>query len=249
MTTLRALRHAATALTGAGRREGGRDLAPSVDLGPTPLPGVPAETTALAGGDADAVAQRPELAAWLSGIASWLTGARDIDLARPVRHGRFSLWPLLAEGDHPFDPARLSGVVPEGAAWLAARDPARFFAQAADRLDDVGLERGSQWAARLRQPEGNVALVGRIVESVGLAMDADDVTAALRLRVTCPDAATARQTQFLLHGWRMRKAIVDNAAGRVFAASEIVREGVRVEMVLPGETGVIVGLFARPTRG
>ncbi|MFZ5480753.1 MAG: hypothetical protein ACOZNI_28595 [Myxococcota bacterium] len=246
MTPLRALRHAATALSGAAH--GGREMAPSVDLGTQALASIPTETTALAGGDAEALAQRPELGAWLTGIASWLTGAEEIDLSRPVPHGRLSLWPLLAEGDGPFDPARLGGVVPEGSVWLAARDAQRFFSQAAERLELVGTERAATWASRLRAPEGNVALVGRIVDAVGLAMDGDEQWAALRLRVTCPDAATARQTQFLLHGWRMRKALADSPAGRVFAASEIVRDGVRVEMAMPGETGVIVGLFARPAR-
>lgn len=240
MIPLQAFRQAATTILGEGAAPG-----PSVALGDGLLDGIPADTTALAGANAALLADRPEVRAWLARIAEWIAGdATRLDA--PVRHGPLALWPLLSVGraGH-FDPATLDGGVPVGTAWIAALEPMRFFQQAADHLEVHGGERGMRLAARLRAPSGNLALVGRLVDTVAVSLETSRAQATLRLRVVSPDNGSARQTLLLLQGWRMRRSLADAADAPVFAHARMGRAGNRVEMAVTGDAHVVVGLFGR----
>lgn len=240
MIPLHAFRQAATSFLGEGASPG-----PSVALGDDPLEGIPADTTALAGADAALLADRPEVHTWLARTAGWIGGDATW-LDDPVLHGRLALWPLLSTARAGrFDPSALEGGVPAGAAWIVAMEPARFFQQAADHLEVHGGERGMRLAARLRAPSGNLALVGRLVETAAIALEADRGHGTLRLRVVSPDPGAARQTLLLLQGWRMRRSLADAADAHVFAHARVGRTGSRVEMALSGDLRVVAGLFAR----
>ncbi|MDP2315682.1 MAG: hypothetical protein Q8P41_22480 [Pseudomonadota bacterium] len=240
MSSVSALFGAATRLASAGRRG---ELARSVcvDGG---AEGLPAETTMLIGGDDPGLAEDPVLAGWFARMVGAVTGRAPLDLSAPGRLGGAPVWPILAEGGGHFDASALVNAIPRGTAWLVATRPERFFAQAASRLEARGDARGADWAARLRSPSGNLALLGRIVRTVGITLQVGDPGAStLRLRVTCPDDNAARQAVFALHGWRERRGLGDGLDAAVFRASDLLREGRRVELVLPGELDTLIRLF------
>jgi hypothetical protein len=239
MSSVSALLGAATRLASAGRRGA---LAPSVDI-TGGAAGVPADTSVIVGGDDPALATDPVLAAWFARIVGAVS-TPTFDVAAAGRLGRAPVWPILSEGGGHLDTAMLEGAIPAGTAWIAALRPDRFFAQAATRLEARGDARGADWAARLRSPTGNVALLGRLVSTAAITLSVGDPS-AIRLRVKCPDEAAGRQAALALHAWRVRRGLPDDPGGAVFRASDLVRDGARVELVLPGELNTVTRLFGR----
>ncbi len=243
MSSVSALFGAATRLANAGRRG---DVAPSVPVD-SGAEGLPADTTMLIGGDDPALAYDPVLVGWLARMVAAVSGTTELDLAAPGRLGGAPAWPILTEGGGHFDAAALAGAIPRGTAWLVATRPERFFAQAATRLDARGDARGADWAARLRAPTGNLALLGRVVRTFAIALHVGEphtgAGSALRLRVTCPDDMTARQALVALHGWRVRRGLAESPEGAVFRASDLVRDGQRAELLLPGALDPLTRLF------
>lgn len=235
MSPLNTLRQAAASL--AGER---RSLGPAVAWGETLFHDLPADTTAVAGGDVTELAREPALRAWLEDVTGWMTGSATLLDEAPAQRGDACIWALLSEGPPPFDPAALGGAVPRGAAWVAALRPDRFFAQAADRLEQAGHERGARWAARLRAPEGNLGVIRRNVETVALSLG----PTALRLRIGFVDGTAARQGVVLLHGWRLRRAMGEGTAAEAFRTAEVVREGTRVEMRVNAPFETLLTLFS-----
>jgi hypothetical protein len=243
MSSVSALFGAASRLAVPGRRG---ELAPSVNIAGG-VEGVPAQTTMLAGADDPALAQDPLLAGWFDRVVGMLSGG-SLDLSAPGRVGNAAVWPVLGEGEGDFDAAVLSGAIPVGTVWVAALHPERFFVQAADRLEALGDTRGVEWAARLRTPTGNLALLGRVVRTMAIALDAPPGGTApgvLRLRVGCPDEGAAKQAMLLLHAWRIRRGLAEGAAAQLFRASDLVRADSRVELTLVGDPPLLVGLFGR----
>ncbi len=243
MSSVSALLGAAARLASAGRRG---ELPPSVDvrLG---AEGLPTDTTMLIGGDDPAMAEDPVLAAWFARIVGAVSGNAPMDLSRPGRLGGVPVWPVLSEGSGRFDPAILADAIPVGTAWVVALRPERFFVQAAARLEARGDERGADWAARLRSPAGNIALLGRLVTTVAICLQVaeGDGPSWMRLRFTSPDEGAARQAVVALHAWRVRRGIADGPEGAAFRGSDLVRDGVRVELALPGDVATLTGLFGR----
>ncbi|MFN7143126.1 MAG: hypothetical protein ACK4YP_05075 [Myxococcota bacterium] len=245
MSSVSALFGAATRLASAGRRG---DLSPSVDVS-AGAQGLPAQTTMIVGGEDPALAKDPVLAAWFARIVGMIT-SDTFDVADAGRLGNKPVWPILAEGEGTLDTAALVGAVPSATAWVVALHPERFFLQAATRLEARGDARGADWAARLRTPTGNLALLGRVVRTVAIALQVGPSAgnaggSVLRMRVTCPDEGSARQAVVALHGWRVRRGMADGPEGAAFRASDLVRNGTRVELSLPGDVTTLTGLFGR----
>lgn len=240
MASVSALLGAATRLAGAGRRG---ELAPSVDVRGG-ADGLPADTTVLVGGDAPEVTDDPVVAAWFARIVGAVSGD-GLDLGPAGCLGAHRVWPILTEGAGALDVTPLVGAIPAGSAWVVATRPERFFAQAADRLEARGDARGADWAARLRAPTGNLALLGKLVRTVAIALDIQPSGAALRLRVTCSSEASATQAAFALHGWRVRRGLAEGPGAAAFRASDLVRDAHRVELVLPGDVPTLTSLFGR----
>ena len=240
MATVSSLLGAATRLAGAGRRG---EISPSVDVRPG-AEGLPAETTMLVGGEDPAIAQDPVLAGWFARIVGAVAGD-TLDIAAVARLGDTPVWPILAEGEGALDTTALHGAVPAATAWVLALRPERFFAQAASKLEERGDSRGADWAARLRAPTGNLALLGKLVRTVAIALDLAGPTAALRLRVTCASDASATQAMLALHAWRVRRGLGDGPGAQAFRASDLVRDGTRVELTLPGDVVTLTSLFGR----
>jgi len=243
MASVSALFGAATRLAHAGRRG---DVAPSVPV-EGGAEGLAADTTMIIGGDDPALAADPVLVGWFARMVAAVSGTTALDLSAPCRLGGAPAWPILTEGGGDFDAAALAGAIPRGTAWLAATRPERFFAQAAARLEARGDARGADWAARLRAPTGNLALLGRVVRTFAITLHVGEpptgVGSTLRLRVTCPDDMTARQAIVALHGWRVRRGLAESSDGAVFRASDLVRDGQRAELLLPGELDTLTRLF------
>jgi hypothetical protein len=237
MMPLHALRQAAGAL--AGERQA---LGPAVAFGDGPVHELPADTTAIAGGDATALARSEALIDWLSAAVEWISGTTEPMERAPLVRADLHLWGVLAEGELGFEPSVLEGAVPRGAAWIAAMRPHRFFVQAADRLEAAGHERGARLAARLRAGDGNLDVVRRSVETVAVSLDAGSVP-ALRLRVACVDGAAARQAVMLLHAWRLRRAMGESASAEAFRSGAVLRDGHRVELRIVGSLDTLLGLF------
>lgn len=245
MSSVSALFGAASRLASLAAWNGGNrsDLAPSVAL-TGPVEGLPAHTSLLIGGEHPGVVHDPVIAGWLVRMVGAIVGKAPLDLSVPGRLGDAPVWAILTDGGGLFDATVLVGSVPVGTAWLVATGPDLFFAQAAGRLEERGDARGAEWAARLRAPTGNLALLGRIVRTFAIALHIDDNGGcALRLRVTTPDAYAARQALLALHAWRVRRGMGGDADAAVFRASRLVRDGHRVELVLPGELDVLARLF------
>lgn len=236
MSTLRTIRHAAGAFLGDGAV-----LSESVAFGASALGGVAADTTAFAGARLD-LAHAAEVREWIGGVAGWLFGEDEVADGPPVVQAGHALWPLLGDPGGQFDASRLADVVPAGAAWIVAVDPPRFFGQAAQKLERRGTERAHQLAARLRQPTGNLALAGRLVDTVALTLDAD--LAGLRMRLGCADSAGARQAQLVLQGWRLRRSLAESPTAPLFHDATVARAGTRVEMVFRGESALVRRVFA-----
>jgi hypothetical protein len=240
MSSVSALFGAATRLASAGRRG---NLHPSVSV-EGGAEGVPASTTLLVGGEDPGLAADPVLAGWFARMTGMLSGRDTIDLPEPGRLGGAPVWPILGHGEGSFDATLLAGAIPVGAAWVAALHPDRFFAQAAERLDARGDSRGAEWAARLRTPTGNLALLGRLVTTMAISLDTSGAP-VLRLRIGCPDEGAARQALLALHAWRVRRGMGDGAAGAAFRGSDLVRADRRVELSLWGDLSTLIGLFGR----
>ena len=162
----------------------------------------------------------------------------------PGRLGGQAVWPILAEGGGDFAAHTLRDTIPRGAAWVVALRPERFFQQAADRLEARGDERGADWAARLRSPSGNLALVGRLVRVVAISLGVEP-SAVLRMRLTCNDETAAVQATIAMQAWRVRRSLGEGPAAQCFAASSLVRDGARVELSLPGDVDTLTTLFGR----
>lgn len=241
MSSVSALFGAATRLASAGRRGA---LAPSVDV-QGGADGLPADTTLFVGGEDAALAEDPVIVGWLGRMVGAIVGKGPLELSVPARLGDAAAWAILAEGDDSgFDAHALSGAIPHGTSWLVATRPDRFFPQAAARLEARGDARGADWAARLRTPTGNLALLGRIVRTAAIALQlGNGGPGALRLRVSCPDPNAARQAILALHAWRVRRGMGEGPDAAVFRASDLVREGHRVELVLPGDLDTLTRLF------
>lgn len=238
MTPFSALFGAASRLAATAR---GARLAPSVDVS-AGAEGVAAETTVLIGGEDPKIGADPVFAAWFARLVGAVSG--DLDLSRPGRLGGQAVWPILTEGGGDFAAGALAEAIPRGAAWVVALRPERFFHQAADRLEARGDERGADWAARLRSPTGNLALVGRLVRVVAIALEVGS-PAVLRMRLSCNDEAAAIQATIALQAWRVRRSLGEGAGAQAFASATLVREGTRVEMSLPGEVDTLTTLFGR----
>ncbi len=241
MASVSALLGAASRLAGAGRQG---PLSASVDVS-RGAEGIPAETTMIVGGTDPAIGQDPVLAGWFARIVGAVS-TDTLDIAAAARLGNVRVWPILAEGHGVLDVSLLVGAIPATSAWVVALRPERFFTQAAVRLEARGDARGADWAARLRAPKGNLALLGKLVRTAAIALEVGDgASASLRLRLTCPNDAAATQAVFALHGWRVRRGLADGPEGAVFRASDLVRDGARVELLLPGDVGTLTGLFGR----
>ena len=240
MASVTALLGAASRLAGAGRRG---ELAPAVDVSGGGE-GLPADTTVLIGGDDPEVATDPVLAAWFARIVGLVAGDR-LELGASARLGAHRVWPILTEGAGALDVTPLHDAIPAGSAWAVATRPERFFAQAADRLEARRDARGADWAARLRAPTGNLALLGRLVRTVAIALDVGSTGAVLRLRVTCASENAATQAAFALHGWRVRRGLGEGPGAAAFRASDLVRDSHRVELALPGDVATLTSLFGR----
>ena len=240
MSSVSALFGAATRLANTGRRG---ELSPSVPV-EGGAEGLSAETSMLIGGDDPALVADPVLAGWFARMVGAVSGKRTLELSAPGRLGGATVWPILSEEGGAFDAATLADAIPQGTAWLVATRPDRFFPQAAARLEARGDTRGADWAARLRTPTGNLALLGRIVRTVAITLQiAPTGPSALRLRVSCPDESAARQAAIALHAWRVRRGLGDGPDAAVFRASDLVRHATRVELVLPGEVDTLARLF------
>jgi hypothetical protein len=243
MSSVSALFGAATRRAAVAAFSGRGALAPSVPVD-SGADGLPADTTLFIGGEDASLAEDPLVLAWFGRMVGAIVGKAPLDLSTPGRLGDTAVWPILAEGGGVFDAEGLAGAIPHGTSWLVATRPDRFFVQAAARLDARGDARGADWAARLRSPTGNLALLGRIVRTFAIALQVSNGgPSALRLRVSCPDPNAARQAVLALHAWRVRRGMGESADASVFRGSDLVREGHRVELVLPGELDALTRLF------
>ena len=200
---------------------------------------VPADTTGLLGGRDPA---DPRAQAWLEAVAAWLAPGEALDARPSAAHAGWRLWPLLGSGAPGFSAERLHLAVPAGDAWLAALRPDLFFAQAAERLEAAGGDQAERWAGRLRQPTGNLAIIGRLVQTFALSLDLGSPS-ALRLRVGCADTPSAVQASMLLHAWRGRRGAGADAIATAFADATVHRVGTRVEMTFPGTPDVVTRLI------
>ncbi len=243
-SSISALRHAVGGVV--NDRSG---LAPSVVLDPAHTAAVSGCTTALAGRRG---ASHAEVDAWLTRVVGWVTGhhAETVHLpAAPTTPGQeLHAWALLHDGvtgaapvSAAFPLHRLNGAIPEGAAWVVALDPERFFAHALASMERADTPHGRRMAARMRSPSANLSVVTGLVDTVALSLDLGPHP-ALRMRLGCTDTPAAFQATVVLQAWRAKRAAGTDSAAPAFARASVTRGATRVEMTFPGSREDVLAL-------
>lgn len=238
-----ALRHAVGGMV--NDRSG---LATSVALDSAHTASVSGCATALAGRRG---VSQPDVDAWLTRVVGWVTGhhAETVHLPpEPPSGPELHAWALLHDGvagavpaAAPFPLHRLHGTIPEGAAWVVALDPDRFFAHALASMERADTPHGRRMAARMRQPSANLSVVTGLVDTVALSLELG-AHPALRMRLGCADTPAAFQAAVVLQAWRAKRAAGSDTAAAAFARASVTRGATRVEMSFPGSREAVLAL-------